>query len=184
MEATGTLNNITIRDMYEIYPDYNVDVKAEQAVLLEHDVIIWQHPFYWYSCPPLMKQWLDLVLEHGWAYGKNGDQLKGKCVMNVLTAGGTFEVYQKSGRNRFTFRELLSPFDQTAFLCQMIYLPPYIVPGANKISEEELEDYAIQYTEVLNLLQSTALDTTKLNSIEYFNDLKFDTWKEGFYKTH
>jgi glutathione-regulated potassium-efflux system ancillary protein KefG len=183
LHAAETLQNITVRDMYEIYPDYNIDVKAEQAMLLQHDVIIWQHPFYWYSCPPLMKQWIDLVLEHGWAYGKGGDKLMGKSIMNVFSSGGNFEVYQKGGRNRFTYRELLSPFDQTAFLCHMTYLPPFIIPGANKISDEVLEGYAIRYLEILNFLQSPELDLQKLASMDYFNDLNFDTWQEKFYKT-
>lgn len=178
-----TLSNITLRDMYEIYPDYNVDIKEEQRILLEHDIIIWQHPFYWYSCPPLMKQWIDLVLEHGWAYGRGGDKLKGKCVMNVLSSGGNFEVYQKEGRNRFTYRELLSPFDQTAFLCLMHYLPPFIIPGANKITQVSIEEYAITYLEILNFLQSPQCDIEKLNSIDYFNDIKFESWQEKFYKT-
>jgi glutathione-regulated potassium-efflux system ancillary protein KefG len=182
--AASTLNVITIRDMYEIYPDYNIDIKAEQQLLLEHDIIIWQHPFYWYSCPPLMKQWIDLVLEHGWAYGKTGDKLKGKAVMNVFSSGGSFEVYQKNGRNRFTYRELLSPFDQTAHLCGLHYLPPFIVPGANRITEEVLEEYSIRYIEILNFLQSPKMDIQKLAAIEYFNDIKFGTWQETFYKTH
>ncbi|WP_044175632.1 NAD(P)H-dependent oxidoreductase [Flectobacillus major] len=183
LQAASTLSTITIRDMYEIYPDYNIDIKAEQAILLEHDIIIWQHPFYWYSCPPLMKQWIDLVLEHGWAYGRTGNMLKGKCVMNVLSSGGKFESYQENGKNRFTFRELLSPFDQTAFLCYMDYLPPFIVSGAHQITDESLEEYSIRYIEVLNFLQSTDWDIQKLTSIQHFNDLNFEIWQEKFYKT-
>jgi len=180
MDVAQSLSGITIRDMYEIYADYNIDVKAEQALLLEYDIIIWQHPFYWYSCPPLMKQWIDLVLEYGWAYGKGGDKLTGKCVMNVFSSGGKFEVYQKDGRNRFTYRELLSPFDQTAFLCHMTYLPPFIVPGANRITDAELEDYAIRYLEVLNFLQSPAVDVAKLATVAHFNDLKIGSWQDTF----
>lgn len=183
IDTAQTLNQITIRDMYELYPDYNIDIRAEQAVLLEHDIIIWQHPFYWYSCPPLMKQWIDLVLEHGWAYGKDGEALAGKWVMNVITSGGTFEIYQKDGKNRFTYRELLAPFDQTAFLCQLKYLPPFIIPGANRISAENLEEFAINYLEILNFLQSPNLDVDKLMKINYFNELKFESWQETFYKT-
>jgi glutathione-regulated potassium-efflux system ancillary protein KefG len=183
LQAAQLLNNITIRDMYEIYPDYNIDLQAEKEILTQHDIIIWQHPFYWYSCPPLMKQWIDIVLEHGWAYGKGGDKLVGKSVMNVISSGGNFEVYQKNGRNRFTYRELLSPFDQTAFLCKMNYLPPYIIPGANKITQEELEEYSIRYVEILNFLQRTDIDLQKLKSVDYFNDINTEKWQENYFKT-
>lgn len=182
IKAASALNHVTIRDVYEIYPDFNIDIRAEQELLLQHDLIIWQHPFYWYSCPPLMKQWIDLVLEFGWAYGKNGHQLKNKPLLQVFSSGGNFEVYQKEGRNRFTYRELLSPFDQTAYLCGMLYLPPFIIPGANRITDEELEDYAVKYTNILNFLQSPRLDAERLMQLQYFNDLNLDAWQETFYK--
>ena len=69
----GRLRGVTFHDLYELYPDFDVQVEQEQELLISHDMIILQHPFYWYSCPPLLKQWIDLVLEHGWAYGKEGE---------------------------------------------------------------------------------------------------------------
>lgn len=74
------LHGVNIHDLYEAYPDFDIDVKREQQLLMMHDVIIWQHPFYWYSSPALIKQWLDLVLEHGWAYGGE-TKLQGKKIL-------------------------------------------------------------------------------------------------------
>lgn len=182
LEAASTLDQITIRDQYECYPNYNIDVAQEQELLLAHDIIVWQHPIYWYSCPPLMKLWMDLVLEHGWAYGRGGDKLNGKGVLNAITAGGDFEVYQSTGKNRFSLRQFLAPFDQTAHLCGLTYLPPFVVPGANRLSTENLEDYAIRYLEVLNFLQLPQVDVAKLSKVAYFNDLKFESWQETFLK--
>jgi glutathione-regulated potassium-efflux system ancillary protein KefG len=172
VECINKSLNITFRDIYEIYPDYNIDVKIEQEILSQHDVIIWQHPFYWYSCPPLMKQWIDLVLEIGWAYGKNGDQLKGKKIMNVISSGGTFDVYNKEGRNRFTYRELLTPFDQTAYLCGMKYLPPFISPNANRIDGETLNSYCQKYKNLLQDLIYSSKDE-KYDQVSYMNELNF-----------
>ncbi len=70
---------------------------------------MWHHPIYWYSCPPLLKQWIDLVLEVGWAYGKGGEQLRGKWILNAVSSGGSREVYQEEGRNRYTLRQFLAP---------------------------------------------------------------------------
>lgn len=183
VRAIETASHVTFRDLYELYPDFNIDIQQEQQLLLEHDVIIWHHPFYWYNCPPLMKQWIDLVLEYGWAYGKSGDQLAGKYIMNVISSGGNFEVYQKNGRNRFTYRELLSPFDQTAHLCQMHYLPPFIIPGANRINDEALDGYVVKYLEILNFLKADNINIEKLKAIAHFNDLNFNKWEAQFYTT-
>ena len=71
-------DRLTFHDLYERYPAFDIRVEHEQRLLLEHDVIVLQHPLYWYSAPPLMKEWLDLVLEHGWAYGSKGNKLKDK----------------------------------------------------------------------------------------------------------
>src|SRR6185369_10018305 len=70
--AARQVEGITFHDLYEAYPDFQLDVPHEQQLLLAHDVIVFQHPFYWYSCPALLKEWLDLVLEYGFAYGPNG----------------------------------------------------------------------------------------------------------------
>ena len=85
---------MTIHDLYEVYPTLSIDVKREQALLLEHDVIVFQHPFYWYSCPAILKEWQDLVLEHGWAYGVGGTQLRGKITLNAITTGGPAHAYR------------------------------------------------------------------------------------------
>jgi len=174
---------VTVRDMYELYPDFDIDVKQEQAQLLAHDVILWMHPFYWYSCPPLMKQWIDLVLEHGWAYGPGGNHLAGKWMTNVLTAGGDFDAYRKQGRNRFTFRELLSPFEQTVHLCQMHYLPPFVVPAAPRRSSEELDQYAAQLVQMIETLQQPQLPLDAFTPFDYFNDINTAAWSEQYFKT-
>jgi glutathione-regulated potassium-efflux system ancillary protein KefG len=169
--AARSTEGVTFRDLYEIYPDFNIDVQTEKECLMQHDVIIWQHPFFWYSCPPLMKQWIDLVLEYGWAYGKGGDKLAGKFILQVVTSAGTFEVYQPEGRNRFTYRTLLSPFDQTVHLCKMHYLPPFIVPGATRMSPDQLRLYAEQYGKILRGMQSEQWTVEQLQATEYFNQI-------------
>jgi glutathione-regulated potassium-efflux system ancillary protein KefG len=170
-ERAASVEGITFRDMYELYPDFNIDVQAEKQALIEHDMIVWQHPFFWYNCPPLMKQWIDLVLEYGWAYGKGGNMLSGKQVLQVITSAGTFEVYRPEGRNRFTYRTLLSPFDQTVHLCNMHYLPPFIVPGAPRMSPEQLSNYAEQYGKILLGMQRGQWTLEQLQSFEYFNQI-------------
>ena len=144
---------VTFHDLYERYPDFDIDVDFEKQLLKRHEVIIWHHPFYWYSCPPLMKQWIDLVLEFGWAYGPGGEALTGKTVLQVVTTGGSEKVYCAEGRNKYTVNTFLRPFEQTARLCGMQYLPPFAVMGAHRLSERELDQYAFQYQQILACLQ-------------------------------
>jgi len=161
---------ITFHDLYEKYPDFNIDIEYEKNLLSKHDIIIWHHPFYWYSAPPLLKQWMDMVLEFGWAYGPGGAALKGKYVFNVITTGGTREVYAKDGNNRFTIREFLAPYDQTAHLCKMIYLPPYAMQGTHRLTEEQLKLYGENYNKLLKALSDGFFDVDVMNEYEFMND--------------
>jgi glutathione-regulated potassium-efflux system ancillary protein KefG len=143
---------LTFHDLYEAYPDFDVDVEREQALLAAHDLVVLQHPFYWYSTPALLKQWEDLVLEHGWAYGSRGRALEGKRVLHVVTLGGGAHAYRRGGYNRFTLRELLAPLDQTARLCRMTFLPPYAVFGTHGLDDAAVEREGVRYTRLLAAL--------------------------------
>jgi glutathione-regulated potassium-efflux system ancillary protein KefG len=143
---------LTFHDLYEAYPDFDVDVAREQALLVAHDLIVVQHPFYWYSTPALLKQWEDLVLEHGWAYGSRGLALAGKRVLHVITLGGGAQAYRRGGYNRFTLRELLAPLDQTARLCRMTFLPPYAVFGTHGLDDSSVEREGVRYTRLIAAL--------------------------------
>ena len=144
---------VTFHDLYEEYPDFNIDLPKEKELLAQHDVVIWHHPFYWYSCPPLMKQWIDVVLEFNWAYGPDGNALKGKKCLNVITTGGARDVYCKKGNNHYSVNEFLRPFEQTASLCGMEYLPPFAVMGTHKLTQEDLDKYVDQYDQLIHALQ-------------------------------
>lgn len=166
IHAIQDLENVQIRDLYELYPDFNINIQAEQEALFEYEVIIWQHPFYWYSCPPLLKQWIDLVLEYGWAYGTGGIFLKNKYVFNAFTSGGSRGIYSDKGKNRFTIEEFLRPFEQTAYLCNMRYLPPFHLGGTHRITETELSEKAEEYKNlVLSLRDSDQITLPYIQKI-------------------
>ncbi len=162
---------VTFHDLYEAYPDFDIDVDKEQDLLTKHDIIIFQHPFYWYSCPAILKQWQDLVLEHGWAYGRGGSALGGKSLFNAITAGGREDVYHLAGYNRFTIRELLSPFDQMTTLCRMNYLPPFVVHDTHRLNEHQIELYAIQYKQILLGFVNKTISTAEVAAVKYLNEL-------------
>ena len=171
LETAYAAEDVTVRDLYELYPDFNIDVQAEQIELLQHDTIIWHHPFYWYSCPPLLKHWIDQVLEYNWAYGPSGKFLAGKQIFNILTAGGTRQVYCATGHNNYTIAEFLRPFEQTAVLCGMRYLPPYAVFGTYKIDRADIHQHQLSLKNLFHLLRTEEVPTNDLASCQFLNDL-------------
>ncbi len=139
------IEGVTLHDLYHNYPDHDIDVEREKALLGAHDLIVWQHPFYWYSLPPLMKEWQDRVLEFGWAYGPNGHALRGKRLLPALTTSGSEAAYRADGANRYTIRQLLAPLDQTCHLCGMEMLDPFVVYATQRLSDEALDEAAVSY---------------------------------------
>lgn len=144
---------ITFHDLYEVYPEFEIDTKYEKSLLLSHDIIIWHHPFYWYSCPPLLKQWIDMVLEFKWAYGPGGTALQGKYVMQTISAGGTQLAYSSEGGNKYTIRQYLRPFQQTANLCKMVYLPPFVMFDSNRADKDNINSLVDHYSEVVEWIR-------------------------------
>ena len=157
-EAVEKVPDVIFHDLYEAYPDFDVDVRREQALLEAHDVVVLQHPFFWYSIPPLLKQWIDLVLEHGWAYGSEGDALSGKHLLSVISTGGQEGAYRHGGHNRFTMRELLAPIEQTFVLCGMTYLPPFVAHGAHGMTIEEIDRHSKNYRRAIEALRDEKID--------------------------
>jgi glutathione-regulated potassium-efflux system ancillary protein KefF len=131
---------IEVRDLYALYPDYCIDLAAEQNALKEARLIVWLHPIHWYSMPPLMKLWVDEVLTFGWAYGPRGQALQGKDLWLVCSTGGTEEAYRPGGQHQYAFDTFMHPYAQTAALCGMRFLaPPLVLHGAHQRSEAEVQ---------------------------------------------
>ena len=170
-EAVETLDGVTFHDLYARYPDFLIDVSQEQQLCENHDIIIFQHPFYWYSTPAIVKEWFDLVLEHAWAYGSTGTALAGKITFQALTAGGALEDYRAHGLNRYTIRELTRPYEATANLCGMKWLPPFGVLGIHRgLPDAERDRHARQYRRTLMALRDDQLDLDKARRYELLNE--------------
>ncbi len=178
LEGLRGQDGITVHDLYELYPDFNVDTAREQELLLAHQIIVWHFPLFLYGPPAMVKQWMDLVLEHGWAHGEGGNHLEDKQVFVTITSGGSRESYSHSGFNRHTMPELLFPLKQVANLCQMTWLPPYAVQGTYRLTDGMLEDYGEHYRQALvSLAQSPSLNSFK--GYDFLNDWITDVNRKG-----
>jgi putative NADPH-quinone reductase len=141
-QQLALLPNLTFRSLYEIYPEFYIDVEAEKKLLVEHDLLVFQHPFFWYSMPPLLKLWLDEVLEMGFAYGQGGHALRGKDFLLSITTGGPAESYSPSGYNSFPIESFFPAYEQTAKLCGMKWHQPVVLHHSKKVSEDVLAAHA------------------------------------------
>jgi glutathione-regulated potassium-efflux system ancillary protein KefF len=144
--AGADASRIEVRDLYALYPDYLIDSAAEQAALAAAKLVVWLHPIHWYSMPPLMKLWLDEVLAFGWAYGPGGTALRGKDLWLAASTGGPEQSYRPDSYNRYFFDTFLHPYDQTAALTGMRWLPPLLLHGAHRVSEAELQAHVQMFT--------------------------------------
>ncbi|HFQ5283529.1 TPA: NAD(P)H-dependent oxidoreductase [Vibrio vulnificus] len=167
--AAQAVDGVTCVDLYAEYPQFDINIDKEQARLLEHDVIVFQFPLYWYSTPALLKEWQDLVLEYGFAYGTDGTALKDKLMLCVVSAGGKEEAYNAEGYNHFTIRQLLAPIEQMAALTSMHYLPPFAIFGARTALEENRIDQHVE--RYVTLLQALVEDRVNIHAANHLNKI-------------
>lgn len=149
---------VFVHDLYEAYPSMDLDVKREQQLLTEHDVVVFQHPFYWYSTPAILKEWQDEVLAFNWAYGPDGGALRGKRFGSVVSTGGRAEAYAPAGLNRYPLRDLLRPAEATAHLCGLRYTPPFAIQGTHRLADAEIQHHAAQAARYVEALRDGTLD--------------------------
>ena len=133
-----------------LYPDFKIDVKAEQEKLIKADIIVLQFPVFWYSYPSLMHKWMEDVFVFGFSHG-TGKALKDKTLVASLTSGAPEEIYQKN----YTMEDLLAPLKQTAALCGMKWAG-YVYTGGvsyalRSVPEKrrEIEEKAVAHAQKL-----------------------------------
>ncbi|HUR87888.1 MAG TPA: NAD(P)H-dependent oxidoreductase [Ramlibacter sp.] len=148
-EAARGVDSADVRDLYSLYPDFDIDVDAEQAAAKAADLIVLLHPIQWYSMPPLQKLWFDEVLTYGWAYGHEGTALQGRDMWLVASTGGPESSYHPQSYNRYFFDAFMPPYEQTAALCGMRFLPPLVLHGARRSSDEQIAQHAAVFAQRL-----------------------------------
>lgn len=162
-QRVRSLPNLTVRPLYDLYPEFFIDVAAEQKLLNEHDIVVLQHPFYWYSMPPLLKLWLDVVLEYGYAYGPGADALKGKKLLLSVTLGGAKEYYRHGAQNGFPVEAFFPMYQQTAQLCGLEWLEPSVLFAALSGGDDSIEAHAETLRERLVALSNPLFSPEERN---------------------
>lgn len=128
-EISARLPQAEIRKLDALYPDYQFDIKAEQAALEKADVIAFVCPMHWYGVSGLLKLYIDKVMEHGWAYGSKGTALAGKAFIVSLTTGAPEVAYSATGVMGHTVEEFSFPLKAFAALCKLDFKQLFTVGG-------------------------------------------------------
>ena len=144
-ETAKNLEHVTAHDLYELYPHMHIDVRVEQAAVRDAQTLVFQFPIYWYSAPSILKEWIDSVLTHEFAYGSGEKALAGKNFMLAISASGSVGCYSKAGPHGAEIGTYLAPFEQTARFCGMKLLDPFIVQKAGEIEAHMLDQIIDDY---------------------------------------
>jgi glutathione-regulated potassium-efflux system ancillary protein KefG len=163
------IEGVTFHDLYEEYPDFHISVSREQDLLIRNEIIVFHHPLFWFSVPAILKEWMDLVLEHTWAYGNKGKALRGKKLLSVISTGGRESLFRKDGFNRHTMAEFLVPIKQAASVCGMEYLPPFVVHGTHTIKKDEIARHGEDYRKIIRALRDGTLDMDAARKLPRLN---------------
>lgn len=179
LDAARRIEGVTVVDLYADYPRFEIDIEREQRRLRQHDAIVFQFPLYWYSTPSLLKEWQDLVLEHGFAYGETGDALAGKPWLCAITTGAPEHAYGPDSRDYPPVRQLLLPLEATANLCRMSFLAPYILFGALEAEETRRREHVNGYIRLLEALRDDRLDLAASRAGDYLAASRLDLMMIG-----
>jgi len=148
-DAVHDLAHVDFRDLHELYPDFFINTATEQAVMRNADLIVFQHPIYWYAAPAIFKHFQDTVLLHGFAYGPGGTALHGKDFLLAVSTGAPPEEYGPGGIHHYPFEQLIRPIEQTARFCGMRFMPPLVLHGGHSLPADVVATHATRYRNLL-----------------------------------
>lgn len=131
----------------QLYPDFRIDVAAEQARLQRADIIVLQFPVFWYSAPSILERWMEETFQHGFSHGSKGDKLKGKKLVLSFTTGAPAEMYSANGPMGHEIDDFLTCYKSACALCQMEYCG-YVFTGGvsygNRTTPELIEQQKVE----------------------------------------
>lgn len=192
-QLQNAFNQVDVRRLDQLYPDYQIDVEAEQQALINADTIVLQFPFYWYSTPALLKKWIDDVMAFNFAYGPEGDKLKGKDFILSFTIGGPETSYDPLGYNHFTIEQFLYPLQQTAYLAGMNYQQPiythrmvYIPDVYNKLEDVQTraQDHSKKLIQKIKTLQNSPENRIERLVAHWFKQFDLLPESPDFFTNH
>jgi glutathione-regulated potassium-efflux system ancillary protein KefF len=152
-ETAMSLPGVELRDLYQAYPDFDIDGDYERERLRAARVLVFLHPFRWYGMPSIVKEWMDVVLQPGWAYPRQMSDaahtgecaLRGKSFWLVTTTGSGTDAYGPGGLHGRPFADFLAPYEATAALCGMDWIAPLVMHGTAAAAPEAVDAFEAEF---------------------------------------
>ncbi|QCX53450.1 NAD(P)H-dependent oxidoreductase [Elizabethkingia sp. JS20170427COW] len=142
IQAYQNCEHITFRDLYEDYPDFNIQAFKERKRMVVYDTLIFHFPLIWFGMPPLLKLWIDEVFDMKWiAENDIPNPLLGKKVHLVVTAGGSPHAFSDIGKYHYPLETFLAPLTQCIEISGMTLESSHFIYNADNLSYPELEEH-------------------------------------------
>jgi glutathione-regulated potassium-efflux system ancillary protein KefF len=129
VEAVAGLPGVEVRDLYQLYPDFYIDVRRERELLKAAPLVVFVFQLAWYAVPSLLKEWLDSVFKPEWT--ETPGRLRGKSAFAAVACAGSSLEYRAEGMHGRPLEDYLAPLAQTAKACGMDWLAPHVFYGAD-----------------------------------------------------
>lgn len=151
------VEGVVVHDIYEAYPDMFIDGGRERRRIDDSSALVLQFPFFWYGAPGLLKEWIDRTFVAGWAYGRDGRNLRGKPFMVSISTGSGVNAYGPGGIHNQPIEEYLFPFEQIGHFCGMVWQEPLVFYRARHADDTMLGEHAEKLRARLKILESGAV---------------------------
>jgi glutathione-regulated potassium-efflux system ancillary protein KefF len=143
LAALEGLPDTEVRRLYDLYPDFDIDVAGEHEALRRAKALVLLHPLYWYSVPALLKHWFDAVLLTDVTQGAAGSGLEGKpCLWATVTGRGE---YVEGGVHGHRFEAFAAPIEMTARYCGLRWQPPFVLHEGAALDDAALANAAAEF---------------------------------------
>lgn len=152
MVMAKALPYVDVRDLYELYPSMLIDEQAEQNMLRNTEAVVFQFPVYWFSAPSIIKEWQDVVLQNGFAYGQGGEALRGKKFMIAASTGGPQSAYNNGQSHGAEIAAYLKPIEMTARYCGMEVTDAFVAYNARALDYNDIKARSADYCKTLAAL--------------------------------
>lgn len=156
---------VTIRDLYKMnfnpildgpdmihiengkfvrdHADFPEDVKVEQQLMLDSDLLIYVFPIWWNGMPAMMKGYVDRVFQHGFAYSFENDEPKKRFAgKKALFFSPTGQPQNEDGSDTEIDRAVKEVTSKWMFSSNGVEVIDHVFYGkVPYLSREELELY-------------------------------------------
>ncbi|ARO02282.1 NAD(P)H-dependent oxidoreductase [Lactiplantibacillus paraplantarum] len=176
-KAASVVEGVVWHSVESVYKG-QLNVQREQTFIKSFDRIVFQFPMYWYSCPANLKQYVDDVFTRKFTIACKF--LSKKELGLVVTTGDSARNFQAGSLEKFTFSELLRPFEAIANKTGMRYLRPLVVDQFQYKSVEEKQRLLVEYLQYLNADFPLSLHNREIWLLKQLDHLESsldaDTW--------